>query len=275
MKRGVKSPDPHYIGLCYKDWLQTQEKRYSPNLCAHSAWLANIPELYSPRAPGNTCLAALRSGETGTTQKPINDSKGCGGVMRVAPAALFVLNDPFHSVEKRDMDAAQMAAVTHGHSLGYMPAAVLSHIITRLVSPETNGIKLKDAVLDARDTLKKLFADDENTPALAELIDLAAELSENGESDLDNIHALGEGWVGEEAMAVGVYCALRYRNDFAAGIRAAVNHCGDSDSTGAVCGNILGAWLGDRAVGREWKDDLELEPLIREIGGRLAEYSGK
>ncbi|MBR0401585.1 MAG: ADP-ribosylglycohydrolase family protein, partial [Lachnospiraceae bacterium] len=93
--------------------------------------------------------------------------------------------------------------------------------------------------------------------------------------DLENIHALGEGWVGEEAMAVGVYCALRYQNDFAAGIRAAVNHCGDSDSTGAVCGNILGAWIGDRAVGREWKDDLELEPLIREIGGRLAGYSEK
>src|SRR5699024_6849945 len=63
-------------------------------------------------------------------------------------------------------------------------------------------------------------------------------------SDLDGIHALGEGWVAEEALAIAVFCAVRYQDDFAAAIRAAVNHKGDSDSTGAICGNILGAWLG-------------------------------
>ena len=65
---------------------------------------------------------------------------------------------------------------------------------------------------------------------------------------MDGIHQLGEGWVGDEALAIAVFCAVRYQNDFAAGIRAAVNHKGDSDSTGAICGNILGAWLGEEAV---------------------------
>ena len=72
-------------------------------------------------------------------------------------------------------------------------------------------------------------------------------------------------------MAVAVYCALRYQDDFAGGITAAVNHCGDSDSTGAVCGNILGAWLGDAAIGREWKEELELEPLIRKMAEQIAD----
>ena len=137
---------------------------------------------------------------------------------------------------------------------------------------------LAETVLEAGETCVEIFrgaAPEEDLRYLNELLVQAADLAENGREDLENIHALGEGWVGEEAMAVGVYCALRYQNDLTAGIHAAVNHCGDSDSTGAVCGNILGAWLGDRAVGREWKDDLELEPLIREIGGRLAEYSEK
>ena len=67
-------------------------------------------------------------------------------------------------------------------------------------------------------------------------------------SDLDGIHALGEGWVAEEALAIAVFCAVRYQHDFADAIRAAVNHKGDSDSTGAICGNILGAWLGKEAV---------------------------
>ncbi len=44
--------------------------------------------MHASRAPGNTCLSALLSREIGTIEKPINNSKGCGAVMRVAPVAL-------------------------------------------------------------------------------------------------------------------------------------------------------------------------------------------
>jgi hypothetical protein len=46
------------------------------------------------------------------------------------------------------------------------------------------------------------------------------------------------GWVADEALAIAVYCALvaeRLRH----GVRLAVNHSGDSDSTGAMTGSIL------------------------------------
>ena len=66
--------------------------------------------------------------------------------------------------------------------------------------------------------------------------------------DLDNIHELGEGWVAEETLGISLYCALRHQDDFSAGVIAAVNHSGDSDSTGAVTGNILGALLGYAAI---------------------------
>ena len=75
-----------------------------------------------------------------------------------------------------------------------------------------------------------------------ELIELAVKLSQSGGSDLDNIHKLGEGWVAEETLAIAVYCSLRYQDDFDKAVCTAVNHNGDSDSTGAVCGNILGAY---------------------------------
>ena len=45
-------------------------------------------------------------------------------------------------------------------------------------------------------------------------------------------------------------------------IRVAVNHSGDSDSTGAICGNVLGAYLGLDAISESWKDSLELYDLI-------------
>ena len=47
---------------------------------------------------------------------------------------------------------------------------------------------------------------------------------------------------------ISLYCALRHQDDFSAGIIASVNHRGDSDSTGAVTGNILGALLGYHAI---------------------------
>ena len=52
----------------------------------------------------------------------------------------------------------------------------------------------------------------------------------------------------EETLAIAIYCSLKYQNDFSKGIIAAVNHSGDSDSTGAVTGNILGALLGFDAI---------------------------
>ena len=45
---------------------------------------------------------------------------------------------------------------------------------------------------------------------------------------------------------------------------AAVNHSGDSDSTGAVAGNIIGAYLGMSAVPKDWMDRLELVDVMQE-----------
>ena len=60
------------------------------------------------------------------------------------------------------------------------------------------------------------------------------------------------------------------RTIFAAAIRAAVNHKGDSDSTGAVCGNILGAWLGIEAIEEAFDlGELELREVIRKVAEEL------
>ena len=105
---------------------------------------------------------------------------------------------------------------------------------------------------------------------LTDIIDRAILLSENElTDDLDNIHQLGAGWVGEETLGIALYCALRHRDDFSAGVIASVNHSGDSDSTGAVTGNILGALLGYDAIAEQWKQDLELSDVILEIADDL------
>ena len=285
--RGIAGPMSSYIRDSYLDWLRTQTMTYEESGWLdrekHNkrvSWLLDVPQLFSLRAPGNTCLCALRNskhfhpGAVDGISYPINDSKGCGGVMRVAPVALR----PFSTdITVTDREGAQIAAITHGHSLGYMPAAVLTHIIRRIVFSEAE-INLKDIIIEARDTVAAIFSDDKHIGELTAIIDKAISLSESDDADLDNIHRLGEGWVAEETLAIAVYCALRYQNDFSKGIIAAVNHNGDSDSTGAVTGNILGAIHGYDAIDEKWKENLEIREVIIELaddlchGCQMSEY---
>lgn len=266
--RGIGGIPHDYLLNSYKDWLCTQEltleqmekKRRKGCFCI--SWLCDVPELYSRRAPGTTCLSALRQNCERSVENPINDSKGCGGIMRVAPLALWG-----EDVELEDLDeeGAEIAAVTHGHSLGYMSAAVLTHILSCIVYPRDKRQSLKEIVIEARDTVSKLFEKDAHIEELNAIVTKAIALSENDAEDIENIHRLGEGWVAEETLAIAIYCSLRYQNDFSKGIIAAVNHKGDSDSTGAVTGNILGALLGFDAIEDKWKENLELYEVIDEM----------
>ena len=264
---------PLYIWKCYQDWLVTQESRCPPREGPKSAWLGNIPELYSPRAPGNTCLSALHRGEKGTVEKPINHSKGCGGVMRVAPIGLY-FNDRGMDIRDICRISAETAALTHGHPLGWMPAAALVQIIHEVSQDSEN---LPDAVMHSLETVEEIYPERKESRVFTNLIRKAVDLASGKQNDLDAIHQLGEGWVGEEALAIAVYCALRYSGDIDRALIAAVNHRGDSDSTGAVTGNILGAQVGLSGIPDKYTKNLELYDLIVEVAddlGRDSRISG-
>jgi len=285
--RGIEG-DPHgYVCMCYADWLKTQlssfnevnkYERFSEQ--GGRSWLLDVPELFAKRAPGNTCLSALQTDKPGSVSEPINDSKGCGGIMRVAPIALmYGRHDIFSGdIAMLDREGAGIAALTHGHSLGYMPAAVLTHILSRIISgyPE---VTLKNIVIEARDKIAEIYASDNHLNELITIINRAIEYSENNEPDLENIHRLGEGWVAEETLAIAIYCSLKYEKDFSKAVITAVNHKGDSDSTGAVTGNIVGLITGYEKIDDKWKQNLELSDVILEMADdlchtcQMSEYS--
>ena len=259
---------PKY-GICraYIEWYLTQtgEKYKKFNDC----WISNIPELNVRRAPGNTCMSALntifRGGE------PQNNSKGCGGVMRVAPIPLYAAMDERMGIEEADRLAGDAAEITHLHPFGYIPAALISHIIYRLaLDSEPTQESMKRYIREGVEMMSKLYA---STPKKVEFMAYLAEkaifLTNNNASDLDNVISLGEGWTGEEALAIALYCALKHFDNFEEAIIAAVNHGGDSDSTGAVCGNILGAAIGYETIPQFYKDDLEMHDLILHISDDL------
>ena len=252
----------------YQDWYRTQMFRMRPS---KKIWLSDIPELNQRRAPGNTCLSALGSGKFGGIDEPINNSKGCGGVMRVAPIGLFYSQDKL-SIDVIDRFGASAAALTHGHPMGYISAAGLVHIVNLAVyKPE---MSLKEIVNDMIEKVPALFIDEAAGFCIKfqDLMRKAVKLAEEKEvNDLDAIYQLGEGWVGEETLAIAIYCALRHENDFDKALTASVNHRGDSDSTGSVTGNILGAYLGLQDIPEKYLKNLELRKTIMRVAERLVD----
>ena len=253
------------ITYAYVEWYYTQTdgKRHKG---FKNCWVGDIPEMNARRAPGKTCMGALQSISHG--REWVNDSKGCGGVMRIAPIPLYGAVDNHWSVEATDKLAADASEITHQHRMGYIPSAFIAHVIYRLVQTD-NPTKqnLEDIIGEATEAISKMYGDCE---PLLSLIRRAVALSNLPVSKEEAYeHYLGEGWVAEETAAIAIYCSLKHFDDFGKALSAAVSHGGDSDSTGAVTGNILGAAIGYDAIPAKFKANLELHDVILHVADDL------
>lgn len=267
MTRGIMGSYPSYIHFSYQDWYRTQTERYPLPKGFRYSWLANQLEMFARRAPGNTCLSALSGSTFGTIENPINKSKGCGGVMRVAPIGLY-FDEKSLPIDEIDRIGAEAAALTHGHPLGYIPAAGLVHIVQRL--SHNTSVTILEAVEDMKQAIARQFVSNAYLEDFLTLVDKAVSLSRDRYiDDLEAIREIGQGWVAEETLAIAIYCSLKYCEDFEEAVIAAVNHSGDSDSTGAVTGNIVGAYLGYDKIPKKFLTTLELKDIILEISDDL------
>lgn len=267
-------PLADYVARAYVEWLHTQTASPGTKVAAPLCRLLKVPALYSRRGPGLTCLSALTRRSRGLPVE--NDSCGCGGVMRVAPVGLLFAR-PAAAGTPLDEAAvlrlgADCARCTHLHPLGYLPAAVMAYVVACLARAPRHEAqaRLETYVERALALLPETFPD--VAPAadrLASLLRRAMQLAAQPGPPRTDIGRLGEGWTGHEALAIALYCCCRHRDDFAAAIRTAVNHNGDSDSTGAVAGNLMGAMLGRSAIAPEFLDRLELRSVIEEMARDL------
>jgi ADP-ribosylglycohydrolase len=249
---GRGSCDPMVVMRnAYVRWLKTQyvDTAYESEWEINSGWLIGVKELNTRRAPGNTCLKALRTGE------PVKNSKGCGGVMRVAPLG-FLTKDPFSF-------ACDAAAITHGHPSGYLSAGFLASMIADIAK----GEDLPGSIEHAKNILKTKEGNEECLDAVEKAVKLATDV--NILVSAETVEKIGRGWVGEEALAISIYCSLVAKDDFKKGVLLAVNHSGDSDSTGAITGNILGAYLGMSSIPNDWIMSVELNDVIRELAADM------
>jgi ADP-ribosylglycohydrolase len=242
---------PASIHRAYLRWLHTQGEPQPKDLI--DGWLVEQRVLHNSRSPGITTLGALRLGQMGTVDSPLNDSKGCGAVTRAGPLGVTG-GDAF------DL-GMRAAAITHGHPTAQLGAGAFAALIAALI----DGASFQSAV----DAVRQRLSQHKASRELLIAIDAAQELARSDpEAALDR---LGTGWVAEEALAISIYCALT-ASDFPSGVLRAVNHGGESNSTGVLTGSILGAMLGRDAISPDWVAGLEARALIEQVGADLVAH---
>lgn len=243
----------------YLRWLYTQGFSIENSEIINAGFLVKHKDLHDVRIPGFTCISALSSGKLGTIERPINNSKGCGGVIRVAPCGLVYSKDIAFEI------AMNSAALTHGHPSGYLSAGAFAYLISLIIE----GYEIERGLINTIYKLKNYKGSEETLKTLIK----AYKLFNKDTDDFDAITKIGRGFTGEEALAISVYCALKYKDNFKKALIVAVNHDGDSDSTGAITGNILGAYLGIEKIPEEWINKVELRDVIIDMADRLFEVS--
>jgi ADP-ribosylglycohydrolase len=249
---------PTDIHRAYLRWAATQHDWGPDERRKDTGWLAREEWLYSRRAPGRACLSGLGDDVMGTLAKPKNpDSKGCGTVMRSAPFGLLVGWEPQLVFQL----AIECAAQTHGHPTGTLAAGAFAVIVHGL----TRGEGLDAAVQRALGSLSAYPGHEETTDALQRALGAVRQ----GLPTATRVESLGEGWTAEEALAIGVYCAL-VAEDVRHGLLLAVNHSGDSDSTGSICGNLLGVQHGETALPPAWVAEVEGRATILQLADDFA-----
>ncbi|MBO1266961.1 ADP-ribosylglycohydrolase family protein [Arthrobacter cavernae] len=264
---GVAADELACLWLAYLRWLATQDVPVPVSApVPQPRWIDAQDVLRHRRAPGNGCLSGLSGGTMGTVGRPVNpESKGCGTVMRSAPFGLI----PHISREAVYKLSSDAASLTHGHPSARLSAAAFSLLIHHVIA----GSGVREAASEA---LSYVSGVPTKAPELPERLEAALALSAAGTvlAPEELTAALGDGWVAEEALAVGLYAVLSTEGaspaeHFRKAIGVAVNHSGDSDSTASIAGNILGALYGEEALPADWLQALEGPEVIRGMAERL------
>jgi len=253
------------VQAAFLRWFCTQDGGDPEKIASSTAgWLVAERGLHHRRAPGTTCMSALQAQVGAKTLASVtsvlNESKGCGAVMRAAPFGLAARTRTQAFRWARDT-----GAITHGHPSGYLSAGHFAAVIWGVSRSEP----LPMAIAQANVLLQGEPRHEETSAAVSK----ATLLISSGPPSAAAIESLGGAWVGEEALAIALLCAATCADGSPEAVAAAlwrsVAHAGDSDSTGSMVGNLLGAMHGIESLPAGWLDELELRGVIDRVARDL------
>ncbi len=274
----------------YLNWGQHQEDGapLAKKIDASMQWPDNAKNFWFYCGAGRGTIAALMQDEPGTVDKPLDydclirgketkgPNPGCGGMMRVAPLALLDL-----SAEKIFELGCDSAALTHGHP----EAFVATGAVALLIHYAAKDVDMAEAVQKTAEVLRKY----ENKPDYAAGIDkalkalaLAEKAATEKPGDLQVMDRLPrEMGYDNPFLATPVLLQTAYAllssptKPDAAGIKStlalSVSHSGDSDSVGAIVGNVLGTRYGTNIIPKDWLSTLVQRADIEKMADDLSD----
>ena len=203
---------------------------------------------------GNTVRAALerferQQGDAGNAYCGSTDphTAGNGSLMRLAPVPLFFASDESEAIRM----AGESSRTTHGAAQAVDACRLYAQMILRAL-----GGRSKQEVLEHEWTHEPLEAS----------VDGIARGSWRGKHR-DAIESSGYVMHTLEAAL----WAFEATSDFREGALLAVNLGGDADTTGAVYGQLAGAFYGEEGIPASWREKLANRELIEAFADSLYE----
>ena len=277
----------------YLNWGVPQEDGapLAKHIDAAIQWPENAKNFWFYCGAGAGTMAALMQDKPGTIAEPVNydcvirgkqvkgPNPGCGGMMRVAPLALMDLPD-----DKIFELGCKSAALTHGHP----EAFVATGAVALLTHYAAQDIDMAEAVRKTSDMLERYRDKPEyatGVDACVTALELAAERAAEEPGDLHVMDRLPKELGYTNAfLAVPVLMHTAYALLSApvapdeAGLKStlalSVSHSGDSDSVGAIVGNVLGARHGMQIIPKDWLDALvqraDIEKMADDVTAVIA-----
>ncbi len=263
-REGASHPTRH-VQHAYQRWLHTQHLSWARAagefLSAApepDGWLVGQRPLFQTRNPGRTMmrtLIAFAKGQQpmGSPEHPVSDSQDSDAVLRAVPAALWSTdqNEVFRV-------AAQTAALTHGAPGGYLSAGALAVLVSRTM----HGEHLRTAA----EQVLVLLAEHSGHEQITRRVQMAIRFADAGPTLPINLEMnMGKDGTAPEALGIGLHAALASGGDFDLALRTAVNHSGNSATSGAVCGSLMGSLWGTDRIDDRWLRELELCDVVERL----------
>jgi len=183
---------------------------------------------------------------------------GNGSLMRLAPVPLAYATDPEQAIRL----AGAMSATTHGAPEPVDACRYYAGLITGALHGRSKDELLSAHFCPIPQRLQR--------EPLAPRID---EVAAGSFTTRQPPEVKGSGYVVKSLEAA--LWAFRQTDDFQTGALKAVNLGDDADTTGAVYGQLAGAYYGVEGIPSHWRDQIALADRILELADGLLAFAGK
>ena len=211
---------------------------------------------------GRTTCNALkdfqRTGEpySGSTD---SNSQANGSMMRLAPVPMFYFEKPLEAIEK----SGDSSRTTHAH-----PVCVdACRYLAALIIAALKGFSKEEIIVSSPPAVPEMYWQEQ--PLSEEIVVVAS--GSFKEKVKDEIMGVGYAPKSLEAALWAFYHSTCFKD----GALMAVNLGDDADTTGAIYGQIAGAYYGVESIPSQWREKIVLIDRMKDYADKLLEFAGK